>query len=317
MAGFEAGRARWAAACAAGVLAAAVLAGCGDCRDRSAKRDAAVVTGDAPAATGDAPAATGDATPIDAAVAIPDAAAAVADAGGGGVDAGGAAVQCPPWRGAPAAGHAWLFARAASAGVSLTMGANQVDIYVRPSGAPLPGDRADADDPCAVAAYDQTATRVRVLAAAIGFSSQDREFAPQRCTAAEPCAIELPRSLDARYYVASARGVAVRAAAEVPPADRVHFAAALGGDSLARAKALNRPLADELDRAERATSVPALDQVIHYTESTLRKRCDARCLDAPALDPAVRDYLRRARRPSHTNPFELRVAPDHWPVRER
>jgi hypothetical protein len=204
-----------------------------------------------------------------------------------------------------------------SNGVPLTVGANHVDIYVRAPGAPLPGDRADADDPCAVAAYDQTATRVRVLAAAIGFSSQDREFAPQRCTDSAPCAVELPRSLDAKFYIASANGLAVRAAAEVPEVDRVPFAASLGKDALARSRLLQRPLADELDRAEQATAVPALDQAIHYTESTLRRKCDASCLDAPALDPAVRGYLKTAGRPGHGNPFELRGNPDRWPIRER
>lgn len=299
---------------AAGVLLAAaglfgLSSGCdGGCRDRPVKRDAAAVAdavGDAVA--GDAALGGGADVALDGA----------GDAGGQSVDGGVAASLCPPWPLAPATGHAWLFARAVSRGVPLSPGGNHVDIYVRAAGAPLPGDRADADDPCAVAAYDRSTTRIRVLAAAIGFSSQDREFSPQRCTDRDPCSVELPPSLDAKYYVASARGLALRVAGDVPQADRVRFAAALGGDSLARAKALHRPFADELARAEQATSVPALEQAIHYTESTLRKRCDASCLDAPALDPAVRSYLKSARRPSHANPFDLRVAPERWPIRER
>lgn len=306
-----------------GVVLGGAVPACDGCRGGPARRDAAGARLDGAAAAD----AAGDALLADASGAMSDAAGAVIDAGaprdgsGAASDAGAgdaaAAALCPPWQPRAAAGHAWLFARATSDGVPLTVGANHIDVYVRASGAPLPGDRADADDPCAVAAYDRSATRIRVLAAAIGFSSQDREFAPQRCTASAPCEIELPRSLDVKYYVASARGVAVRSASEVAPADRVAFAAALGKDALARARTLQRPLADELDRGERATRVPALDQAIHYTESTLRRRCDASCLDAPALDPAVRGYLRNARRPGQVNPFDLRVAPERWPIRER
>ena len=310
------------------LLVGALLIGCdgAGCCGRPSKRDAGgepppmVVDGVAGA---DGPAADG---------AVGDAASSADDAGGGAGDAGNAAPSdaaiaigdagaaaslCPQWRSPAATGRGWLYARAVSNGVALTPAGNHVDIYVRPTGAPLPGERADADDPCAVASYDQTAARVRVLAAAIGFSSQEREFSPLGCREASPCSVDLPRSLEAKFYVASAKGVSVRAANDVPEADRVSFAASVAGDALARSKALKRPLADELDRAEKATDVPALDLAIHYTEFKLRKKCDASCLDAPALDPAVRTYLKNARRPAQPNPFERRVSPDRWQVRER
>jgi hypothetical protein len=278
--------AMWAALLVGALLAACDGAGC---RGRSSKRDAGsepppmIVDG---AAGADGPA--GDGAAGDAAPSADDAGSGAGDAGSNApsdaaviLDAGTAASLCPPWRAPVAAGRRWLYLRAVSNGVALTPAGNHVDIYVRPTGAPLPGERADADDPCAVASYDQTAPRVRVLAAAIGFSSQEREFSPLSCTDGQPCSVELPRSLEAKFYVASAKGVSVRAANDVPEADRVSFAASVAGDALARSKALKRPLADELDRAEKATNVPALDLAIHYTESKLRKKCDASCLDAP------------------------------------
>jgi hypothetical protein len=238
-----------------------------------------------------------------------------ADSGSGHHDAGSDATSaiCPPWRPAAAAGHGWLYARAlSSTGVPLTAGANHVDIYVRRAGDSLPGERADADDPCAVASYEQTAAKVRVLAAAIGFSSQEREFSPQACLETTPCSIELPQSLDAGYYRTTSNRVILRVASDVPQGDQVTFAAAVAKDALARSKALQHPLADELDSAGKATNVPALDLAIHYTEAKLRKKCDASCLDEPSLDPAVRNYLKGMRRPAHTNPFALRTAPNRW-----
>jgi hypothetical protein len=237
--------------------------------------------------------------------------------GGEGPDAGSsgdaAVAMCPPWRPPVAAGHGWLYLRALStSGAVLTPGGNHVDVYVRRVDEPLPGERADADDPCAVASYDQTAPKVRVLVAAIGFSSQEREISPQACLETSPCSLELPQSLEPRYYRATAATVSLRVASDVPQADQVNFAAAVAGDALARSKALGRPLAAELDRAATTTNVPAVDLAIHYTESRLRKKCDASCLEEPSVDPAVRGYLKGVRRPAHSSPFELRTPPARW-----
>jgi hypothetical protein len=228
-----------------------------------------------------------------------------------------AAPSCPRWATTAATGRAWLYTRVVSTtGVALTAAANHVDIYVRRPGDPLPGERAQPDDPCAVASYDLGSPTVRVLVAAIGFSSQDREFSPQICVEASPCAIELPNSLDARYYVATAGAVSLQPASAVPEADRAEFAAAAGEDAVERAKALHRPLADELARTGKATDVPAIDLAVRFTERKLRKRCDASCLDEPALDPAVRSYLKQIRRAGEPDPFVQRTSPGLWRRRE-
>lgn len=304
----------------AALLIAACGAGCDRCRpnpqpardgraaaldgadlDSASALDAVPVTDDA--ADGPDSGAAGDAGPV-----VRDAGPVVRDAR---TDA--AAAVCPPWRLQPAAGHGWLHARVlSSSGVPLTSSMNHVDIFVRRAMDPLPGERADPNEPCAVASYDQTASKVRVLAAAVGFSSQEREFSPQRCTEATPCSVELPQSLEARYYRTTAGLVSVRVASDVLQAERPSFAAAVARDALARSKALRRPLGDELERAGKATGVPALDLAIHYTESRLRKRCTAICLGEPALDRDVRIYLKNVRRPAQQDPFELRTAPERW-----
>src|SRR6185436_10445666 len=98
------------------------------------------------------------------------------------VDAPGTSA-CPSWPRSAPAGRAWLYVEALSNGVPLTSDSNRVDVYVRRTGDPRPGERADANDPCAVASYDPAAPRVRILAAAVGFSSQERDFSPQQCLA--------------------------------------------------------------------------------------------------------------------------------------
>jgi hypothetical protein len=244
-----------------------------------------------------------------------DAGAVARDAGAArGTGGEAASAVCPPWRWSAVAGHGWLYARAVTGtGAPLTSTVNLVDIYVRRASDPRPGERADPNDPCAVGSYDQAASKVRILVAAIGFSSQEREFSPQRCLETRPCEVELPLSLDARFYRSTRGGVRLRVASEVPETVRVQYAAAVAQDALARSKALNRPLADELDRAGKATEVRPLDLAIHYTETKLRKRCDARCLDERALDPAVRTYLKGvARRAGRPDPFRFRLPPDRW-----
>jgi hypothetical protein len=224
---------------------------------------------------------------------------------------------CPSWRRIAPTGRVWLYVEAVSNGVPLTSGTNRVDVYVRRADDRPPGERADANDPCAVASYDPAAPRVRVLAAAVGFSSQEREFSPQQCLPAAPCVIELPPSLDTRYYRIAADRIDLGVASDASHTERVDFAAAVAGDALARSKALHHKLSDELTSAEKATNVPALDLAIRYTETKLRKACDARCMDEPALDPEIRSYLKASRRPGHGNPFELRTAPDRWRVKDR
>jgi hypothetical protein len=252
--------------------------------------------------------------------------AGVADAAGGDgsagpdaapADAGGASATCPAWRRSPPTGRAWLYVEAVSNGVPLTSEANRVDVYVRRAGDRPPGERADANDPCAVASYDPAAIHVSVLVAAVGFSSQEREFRPQDCLEAAPCSVELPPSLDTRYYRIASNRIDLGVASDAPEAARVEFAAAVANDALVRSKALHRKLADELNNAEKATHVPALDLAIHYTESKLHKTCDARCIDAPALDPEIRSYLNAARDPRHRDPFERRTAPDRWHIKDR
>jgi hypothetical protein len=245
-----------------------------------------------------------------------------ADAGAGShrpvIDGGTeAAAVCPPWRRAPAAGHAWLHARAVSTGgVVLTPDVNHVDIYVRRASEPLPGERADPNDPCAVASYNQSTARVQILAAAVGFSSQERTFSPQQCLETSPCLLELPQSLNTKYYRVQANRMSLVAAGDVPPSERTTFAAAVANDALARSKRLRKPLSQELEQAAKVTKVPAVDLAIQYAEAKLGKKCDARCLDDRKVDVNIRTYLKTVRRP-RTDPFELRTPPDKWPTRTR
>jgi hypothetical protein len=232
-------------------------------------------------------------------------------------DGGTAAAMCPAWPQPPATGRGWLYVRTlTSGGVVLTPDANHVDIYVRRTGDPLPGERADPNDPCAVASYEQSTQKVLILAAAIGFSSQERVFVPQQCRQTSPCSIDLPQRLASKYYQVRANSMSLRVASDVPQAERAQFAADVASDALARSKALGKPIADELDRAAKATDVPAVDLAIRYSENKLGKRCDARCLDEPKLDLAIRTYLKNVRRP-RANPFELRTPPERWRKRTR
>lgn len=308
----DAGRAARLAAALVALAACAVgcRGGCGE-PGPGGKRDATAVGSDAIGSLDGALA--GDAAPVLDDAGSPDGGGPRLDAGAP-LDAGSAAAGCPTWRTPPAAGHGWLYARAVtSTGVVLT---SDVDIYVRRTTDRSPGERAAANQPCAVASYEQTAPTVIVLAAAIGFSTQERPFSPQSCVATSPCSIELPKRLAPQYYIATNDTVQLRAADDVAASDKPAFAAAAADDALARSKALGRPLAVELDRTGKATNVPALDLAIQFSEVVLRKRCDASCLDEPTLDPAVRAYLKSARPHGRPNPFELRTSPDRW-ERER
>jgi hypothetical protein len=258
--------------------------------------------------------ATHDASPLDAPVdgELHDGGPPLdADAGAGSyIIDGGVATGCPPWQRAPADRHGWLHVRAVSkTGAVLTPDA--VDIFVRRVNEPLPGERAEPNDPCAVASYEQSATKVLVLAAAIGFSSQQREFSPGRCVEASPCSVELPQSLNGKYYQTQDSRMSLRAADDLPQSERTSFASEVAKDALARSKALRRPLAQELDEAARATKVPAVDLAIRYAETRLARKCDARCLDDRRLDASVRKYLKAVPRP-RADPFELRTPPEKW-----
>src|SRR5262249_59322724 len=110
----------------------------------------------------------------------------------------------------------------------------------------------------------------------------------------------LPQNRKHQYYVAAVDGSRVKAVKDLKSGEEPEFAAAVGRDALARAKALGTPLATTLQQAEQATKVPARALAIHYTESALKKqRCDEKCLDAPGLDPEVNHYLKGLQKPGH------------------
>lgn len=283
-------------------LAVCAGAGCGDDPPPRA-HDASTVTNDAPPQDG----------PVDAELAHDGGAPQDADAGAGShVVDGGVAAVCPPWQLVPADRRGWLHVRAVSrTGAVLTPEANHVDIYVRHLNDPLPGERAEPNDPCAVASYEQSASKVLVLAAAIGFSSQQREFSPRQCVETSPCSVTLPESLSGKYYQRQANRVSLRAVEDLAQRDRTSFAAEVGKDALARSKALRKPLSEELDEAARVTRVPAVDLAIRYAEIKLARKCDTRCLDDRRLDENIRTYLKGVPR-RKPDPFELRTPSDGW-----
>lgn len=251
----------------AGVL---LVVGCGKSGKPGARKDG----GSAPAPA--------DVLPVD------------ADSGGAPIDATPTAVTCPAWSEEPAEGYAWAYAIArASGGESLDI--NELDVFVRKPGDALPGVAAKADAPCFVSRYETSTEEVTILAAAVGFSTQERTFSPGSCAMGAPCSIALPPAPEMKlaYYKSAPGMLRVLHADEIPPAEREAFVTALAADAKARSRALRSPLAKEVNRSLKVTRVPAEELSRRFTKADLRAGCGRQCRDE--LEPGFHDFLRRGR----------------------